>query len=51
MGDLDEIKELTNDKKILRKMIIDGVPTSEAKKLYKEIKIINRRLMKLRNRN
>ena len=51
MGDLDEIRELTNDKQILRKKIIDGVPTPEAEKFYKELKIINRRLMKLRNRN
>ena len=51
MGDLDEIRELTNDKKILRKKILDGVPTPEAEKLYKELKITNKRIMKLRNRN
>lgn len=51
MGDLDEIRELTNDMKILRKKIRDGVSTPKAEKLYKELRIINKRLMKLRNRN
>jgi len=51
MGDLEEIKELQEDKRILRQKINDGVPTPEAEKLYKELEIINKRLMKLRNRN
>jgi len=51
MGDLDEIRELTNDKKILRKKLIDAISTPEYEKFHKELLIINRRLMKLRNRN
>ncbi len=51
MNDLDEIQELTNDIKVLRKKIRDSVTDPKAEKLYKELRIINKRLMKLRNRN
>ena len=51
MHDLEEITELQQDMRVLRKKIRDGAPTPEAEKMYKEIQIINRRLMKLRNRN
>jgi len=51
MNDLEEIEELQEDKRILREIIRDGVSTAEAEKIYKELKIINKRQMKLRNRN
>jgi hypothetical protein len=51
MGDLEEIKELQKDKKILRKKIIDGTSLSDAEEIYSELAIINKRLMNLRNRN
>ncbi len=51
MNDLKEIDELKKDVKILRAKIRDGVSTAKAEESYKELKIINKRLMKLRNRN
>ena len=51
MNDLKEIDDLQKDVKILREKIRDGVPTPESEKIYKEIQITNKRLMKLRNRN
>ena len=51
MEDLEEIEELQKDMRIIRQKINDGVQTLEAEKLYKELKITNKRIMKLRNRN
>jgi len=51
MTDSDEISELTADKLNIRKKIIDGVSVNEEDEFYKEIAIINKRLMKLRDRN
>ena len=51
MSDLTEIDELTADKLNIRKKIIAGVSTNEEDEFYKEISIINKRLMKLRDRN
>ena len=51
MGDLLEIKELEADQLMLRQKIRDGMSTAETEEAYKELKIINKRLMKLRNRN
>ena len=51
MGDLDEILELSNDKKPLRKKIMNGLSLTKSEKIYDELEIINKRLMKLRNRN
>ncbi len=51
MTDLDEIRELTADKLNIRKRIIAGVSVNEEDEFYKEIAIINKRLMKLRDRN
>jgi|APSaa5957512535_1039671.scaffolds.fasta_scaffold18258_6 hypothetical protein len=51
MGDLDEILELSNDKKTLRKKIMNGLSLTKSEKIYDELEIINKRLMKLRNRN
>jgi hypothetical protein len=51
MQDLDEIAELQKDIRILRENLRDSVSTPKAEEIYKEIKIINKRLMKLRNRN
>lgn len=51
MGDLEEIEELQKDKRTLRKKIIEGTSLSDAEEIYSELSIINKRLMKLRNRN
>ncbi len=51
MSDLSEIDELTADKLVIRKKIISGVSVNEEDEFYKEIAIINKRLMKLRDRN
>ena len=51
MGDLEEIEELSKDMRSIRQKINDGVLTPDAEKLYNELRITNKRLMKLRNRN
>jgi len=51
MGDLEEIKELETDQKKLLQKVRKEVSIYQEEKIYKELKIINKRLMKLRNRN
>jgi len=51
MSDLKEIEELQKDMRIIRQKINDNILASDTEKLFNELKITNKRLMKLRNRN
>ena len=51
MSDLKEIEELQKDMRIIRQKINDTILASDTEKLFNELRITNKRLMKLRNRN
>jgi len=51
MSDLKEIEELQKDMRIIRRKINENMLATDTEKLFDELRITNKRLMKLRNRN